>query len=207
MARAEAGGAPSQEAAGATASHHHAEHEARWRASRVDAPHARASEAASELAALAAREAQVRSELTAGLRGAERQAGQRALSAAHDAFVGVALKACAPPEERQQAVRQAAGKLSKAANDGEKKRKRDEVSREMKEAKAARLHKATSGHGGNRRDRRDFANRASIRKRHRVANDARQPMGRAPGGKGGKGGKGRKGGKGGRGRGGGRGGR
>eukprot|EP00966_Prymnesium_polylepis_P319582 7376027-Prymnesium_polylepis.1 len=46
---------------------------------------------ARELAALAAREAQLVGELTSGLQGGEKRAAQRNLKAAHEALVGVAL--------------------------------------------------------------------------------------------------------------------
>ena len=138
-------------------------------------------EKARRLGEIAEESALIRQELTAGLRGAERQAGLKALEAASAAHAKVATHV-GEPGMRDQAIKQAAGRLAKVAHESGRKRDRDEVSREMRQAKAARLtkHKASAKNKG---DRRTFANRAKIHKVTRVAAEPRAAEGRAPGGK------------------------
>jgi len=142
---------------------------------------------AQELVGLATREAQVRSELTAGLSGAPLREAQRGLGAAHDAYVAVALGAGAAPEQRQQSLRKAAGTLKKTVNDGDKKRRREEVShaRAVDRAERRDAHSPPEArakqprHGAAtprvaKRDRRTFNARVEHRKVRRVGEDQRR---------------------------------
>jgi hypothetical protein len=179
------------------------------------------AEAAEELAALAARDAQLRGELTAGLSGAALRDAQRSLAAAHEAHVTMAMGAGAAPEQQQQAARAAAGRLRKHVNDGGKKRKREQVAHERDGHRAQRRdsHVPTAPrpkppqphqhqHGSAtprvaKRDRRTYNNRTVERKERRVEQDQRRqpppppqqvfpsPHGGGKGGGSGKGGEGR----------------
>ena len=143
---------------------------------------------AHELVSLTAREAQIMGELTSGLQGKQLRAVQRNLSAAHDAFVGVALGAAAD-QDPVHAARIASNKLAKVANDGDKKRRREETSDDRASAKAQRRENhrqpqgrapglPPKGHGTQtarpaKRDRRTFEGRTVARKIRRVGDEAR----------------------------------
>ena len=90
----------------------------------------------------AEREAQLRTELTAGLTaglaGAPRREADRRMTAAHDAYLTMAMSAGAGPEQQQQAARAAAGKLKKHVNDIGKKRKCEHVAGEREGHRAER---------------------------------------------------------------------
>ena len=141
--------------------------------------------AASELAALATRQAELTAELVGGLTGKARSEAVRGLGAAHAAHVGVALAAVSGAEP-EQAMRIAANQLSKVANDYDKKRRREEKAAGTASAKAQRrdshapprvaVGRAPGGPKQTpaKRDRRTFENRTVQRKKQRVAADERQ---------------------------------
>ena len=60
------------------------------------------------------------------------------MTAAHDAYLTMAMSAGAGPEEQQQAARAAAGKLKKHVNDIGKKRKCEHVAGEREGHRAER---------------------------------------------------------------------
>ena len=143
---------------------------------------------AQELAVMATREAQIVGELTSGLQGKQLRVAQRNFLAAHDALVDVALGAAAE-QDPVHAARVASNKLAKVANDGEKKRRREEVSHDCASAKAQRRedHRQPQGrapggppkgHGSHaasaKRDRRTFEARTVARKARRVGDDVRR---------------------------------
>ena len=140
-----------------------------------------------QLAALAKQDAGLRAQLTSGLTGPTLRDAERSLAAAHEAHVTMAMGIGSAPTQ-QQASRAAAGKLKKHLNDGEKKRKWEEVSHERAAHRAERRDthtpaqprpKPPAQHGGAtphvaKRDRRTFNNRAEARKVRRVGEDQRQ---------------------------------
>ena len=141
---------------------------------------------AAELAHLAARTAEVTQRLTAGKSGRERQESLRAVRAAHEAFVGVALGAAAPSQQQQQhAVQAAAGKLKKVVVDTAKKRRREAVTHEHDVAKAQRREAGVErqhARGAPRPSKRErqHAGKTAVRKVRRVEGDA-QRMARSSG--------------------------
>ena len=156
-----------------------------------------AEEKAQELAALAAREAQLTSELVGHLQGKERSAAVRSIKAAHDAYVGVAVGAAAAvdaPANAARAAAAAAGVLKKVSNDAGKKRRREDKAEDAAVGKAMRREKHVSpaaptgrAPGGQpkapaKRDKRTYNNRTIARKERRVDKEQReqqqQPHGR-----------------------------
>ena len=126
-------------------------------------------------------------QLTSGLTGPTLRDAQRSLAVAHEAHVTLAMGIGSAPTQ-QQASRAAAGKLKKHLNDGEKKRKREDVSHERAVHRAERRDthataqprpKPPAQHGSAtprvaKRDKRTFNNRCVARKVRRVGDDLRQ---------------------------------
>ena len=143
---------------------------------------------ATQLASLAKQDAGLRAQITAGLTGPTLRDAQRGLAAAHEAHVTMVMGVGSAPTQ-QQASRTAAGKLKKHANDGEKKRKREEMShgravhgaerRDTHVPAQPRPKPPQQQHGSAtprvaKRDKRTYNNRTVARKVRRVGEDQRQ---------------------------------